>query len=112
MSCPMSGMNNDSDFKKQVDNRLHNEIRRDFKRVFFIPSKINFADKQEKIESTHVFKKSKSGKVHLIHKITGKAFCSFKIRTLGDEVISIVNIDEKEVCIRCIQLYNTFREKK
>lgn len=103
----MSGMNNESDYKKRIDTRLHNEIRRDFKQVFYCPQ----LQDTKKIESTHIFKKTKTGKIHLVHKITGRAFCSFKIKTFGDET-NLMFTDEKEICIRCIQLYNTFRLKK
>lgn len=106
MSCPMSGMNNESDFKKGFSFLLPDEIRREFKQVFYLP-----LQDTKKIESTHVFKKTKTGKIHLVHKDTGKSFCSFKIKTFGNE-INILYVDEKEICIRCIQLYNTFRSNK
>jgi hypothetical protein len=89
-----------------LEKRLLNTIKQDFKQVFYLPTKIT-----NKIESTHHFRKTKTGKYHLVHNETKKAFCSFKIKTFGEE-INILYIDEKDICIRCIQLYNAFRNKE
>jgi hypothetical protein len=83
-----------------INAQIHNQIKQDFKRVFTI----NY-----KLPSTHYFKLSRSGKIHIVHRISGLAFCARTVTFDYKGFTNLIEVNENDICKKCLQFHNGFK---
>lgn len=90
-------------FQNMISKQIHAQIKQDFKNVF--QPKLT-----HKILSTHYFKVSSSGKIHIVHRITGMALCNrVKQKFEFNGFTNITEINENDLCKNCVRFHNGFK---
>jgi hypothetical protein len=80
-------------------------LKTDIKRAFLIYHLIKLP-----LISSHYFKTSTTGKIHIVHRIMGIAIYMRKIKFEYEGFTDLIGVDENNICKNCVHFHNQFKE--